>query len=274
MVGMRNMYAAVMGVSLAVAGSVASATTVSLISGAGSQGTLNSAIFKWTDIDGQSAGTGAIDPFLRIQADPSEKGYNSGLLPGSNRTVQFDETTNAGNNHILDISATSGDYDVPKFTIGSTVYREFLLDVNEDKGSDGELIDLTVLRLYLSDNPALITLAAIQAGPLVYDMGVGNMVTLDASLNPGSGKGDMFVYIPESLFQSALTPDSTKRYLYVYSEFGRTSGGPEEWAVGTGGAIGGPTPVVPLPGALAGGAALFGIMMARRVLRRRGNADA
>src|SRR5262245_45624323 len=52
----------------------ARATIVDLINGNG-PGTINGAMFEWTDFS--SSGTGNTDPFLRVQADGTEQGYNT-----------------------------------------------------------------------------------------------------------------------------------------------------------------------------------------------------
>jgi hypothetical protein len=89
---------------------------------------------------------------------------------------------------------------------------------------------------------------------LIYDLG-DNVVLLDAAINPGSGIGDMFALIPDSLFTGP------NQFVYLYSQFGVTDpagGGFEEWAV-----IGEAVPI-PLPPAAytalmtLGAMALFG----------------
>src|SRR5262249_28446129 len=71
------------------------------------------------------------------------------------------------------------------------------------------------------------------------DSGLANSTTilLDYSLNPGSGAGDMFLYVQNSAFSN--DPNSN---IILYSQFGNTPGGDpsttnstndgiEEWAV-------------------------------------------
>ena len=81
-------------------------------------------------------------------------------------------------------------------------------------------------------------------GAPIYDLDTGgdNYVKLDYNLNPGSGKGDMLLFVPESAFTGAGD------YIYLYSMFGVTidgSDGFEEWAVGLGG------PIIPEPTTMA-----------------------
>ena len=76
--------------------------------------------------------------------------------------------------------------------------------------------------------------------------------------NPGSGKGDMFAYIPDSLFTGGT-------YVYLHSEFGENFGsnaGYEEWAVRLQ-----VPPQVPVPGALMLGS--IGVAVVGWIKRRR-----
>ena len=67
-------------------------------------------------------------------------------------------------------------------------------------------------------------------GIKIYDLdsaSVDNWIKLNYSLNTGSGSGDMFAYIPDSLFTGG-------QYVYLYSKFGvhyAKNDGFEEWAV-------------------------------------------
>jgi len=84
----------------------------------GATGTINDAIFQQLNQD-TSAGTGVFNSFVRIQATGIEQGYNT------DGTVEFE--TKAGTwTHSLMLSA------VPTLQLGSTVYREFCLDINQN----------------------------------------------------------------------------------------------------------------------------------------------
>lgn len=191
---------------------------------AGTDGTINGALFQ--QCDAQPTGTGYIRSFVRVQganANASiEQGYNTDARPltmDENKSPQFTRSLLLGQ--------------VPLTSHDGTLYREFLLDINQS--SSKPLLSLDELRIYIGDQPNLSgynatdhTLAGLAP---VYDMGEGNWVKLNYRLNAGSGSGDVFVNVPASMLGS----DGSK-YVYVYSKFGVNLGansGFEEWAVRT-----------------------------------------
>lgn len=186
---------------------------------AGASVTVNGALFQ--QIAPQSTGTGVIQPFVRLQANGTEQGYNTGARP-----VQFDEKTDPNFTRNLLLS------DVPVVTVNGTAYRQFLLDINENSGGNNELLSLDQLQLFQSNSGDLNNFPNL--GTKVYDLDAGgnNLIMLDYSLNHGSGSGDMFALIPDSLFDPSIP------FLYLYSQFGNTVGadgssdaGFEEWSV-------------------------------------------
>jgi len=71
-------------------------------------------------------------------------------------------------------------------------------------------------------------------------------VNLDYSRNSGSGSGDMFMYVPVSLFAGTLPTD----YVYFYSLFGNThssDAGFEEWAMVRQSRAAAPPVITPVP---------------------------
>jgi len=114
---------------------------------------------------------------------------------------------------------------VPIVKIGGINYRQFLLDINQT--SINPLLSLNELKIYQTDVGSLTGYPA-SFGVAIYDLdGAGNStIELNNNLNIGSGEGDMFAYIPDSLFNA-------KPYVYLYSSFGvshGSNGGYEEWA--------------------------------------------
>jgi len=203
---------------------VPSAATLDL-SAAGVTGAVNGAIFH--QIDTQPTGTGVIDSFVRLQSNASvEQGFNT-----TARKLQFDENNSPQFTRALQLG------DVPKINIGGVVYREFLLDINESNSGTDSQLSLDEMRFYVGSVGNLTgydscthKLAGLSA---VYDLdptGSDNWLKLDAGLNPGSGKGDLMVYVPDSVFGG-----NANSFLYLYSKFGvniGNNGGFEEWAHG------------------------------------------
>ena len=233
-----------------VLGSTGRATIVDLTTQ--DSGTINDALFYFSSK--QPTGTGVIDPFLRVQNDPNEHGYNtSGGTP-------FDDKAGPWTHDIQfsDLQST-------QVMVDGTAYYSLLLDVNEPGGSKS-LISLDSLQFYTSDTGGKTTLDLSQLGTLRWslDGGEDSFVMLDAARNSGSGSGDMYAYIPVSAFAGVSNSD----FIYMYCRFGdqaaadgTTEGGFEEWAL-----VASPVPEV---------SALFPILslMAAagltRVLRRR-----
>lgn len=200
----------------------------------GASGFINGAFFQ--QMDEQPMGSDKIS-FVRIRRANQliVQGYNT-----DHRPVEFDEITDLTHTHSLLLT------DVPLVVLGGIQYRQFLLDINQT-GSD-PLLSLDMIQIFLGSAGNLTGYGASPSnlGTLIYDLDTGedSHILLDFSLESGSGSGDMFAYIPNSLF---VGPNS---YVYLYSKFGATvphhnNDGYEEWAVR------GPTPtIVPEPTSL------------------------
>jgi len=193
----------------------------------GSMVTANNAIFK--QADPQPTGTGVINSFVRIQAQGSsqtvEQGYNTNARP-----VQFDEKANTNFDRAIHLS------EVPQVAIDGKPYREFMVDINQN--SKNPYLSLDEFRVYVANVPDLkgynTTTKTLGGYSAVYNLddGVDKFLKLNYRLNPGSGGGDMFAYVPDQLFQGTLSSDP---YVYLYSKFGKQAGatsnaGFEEWA--------------------------------------------
>ena len=178
---------------------------------AGSQGTVNGAIFQHINPD-SSAGSGVFNAFYGIQKNGIEEGYNTG------GTAEFDTKSPES----LLLSA------VPIVTIGGTDYREFCLDINQNDA----YLSLDELRVYVASTGNL-TGYPNAFGTAIYDFDAGedSWLKMNYDLNSGgSGKGDVIFLLESDLFGS-----DQSQYVYLYSKFGvniSANDGFEEWGVG------------------------------------------
>lgn len=182
-------------------------------------GTINNAFF--TLDDDQAAGSGIVYSFVRLSTnDPIEQGYNT-----SGRPLQFDENTSPVFTRDLSLSY------VPLVTLEGTVYREFLLDINQNPS----FLSLDEVKIYQNTVGGLNYSEINLLGTLAYDLdGVEDSEVLLNYLNPGSGVADLLMYVPNINF------DPSKEWLYLYSSFGGygplyiNNDGFEEWYVKSG----------------------------------------
>lgn len=204
----------------------------------GSSGWLDNAFFAQNDITG--AGSGNINSFVRL--DPKRprnlstpEGYNtSGRLQG-NPKFYFDEDNSV---HTRDLLLS----EIPVVTFEDqqgllTEYREFILDINQAScGSDDNcttsLISLNKVNIYLSSVGGSLEQNLSDLGSEIFQLSSSdNWIKLDHDIAQGSGKTDMFMYVPNSYFNIV-----NNDYVYLYSMFGLNypnNAGYEEWAVRT-----------------------------------------
>jgi hypothetical protein len=221
-----------------LAGGTAQAIMVDLLQ-PNSSGSVNTfygtAIFN-TDTT-QPTGTGVFDPFLTVQNNGVEQGYNS-----SNSNAPFDVKRIPQWNHEITVSEMKQKASV---TIGNAVYYRFLIDVNEPNTADKALISLDSLKLFTSPIVGQTTTNVEALGVKRFDldidpagMAADNWALYD-DRNHGSGESDIAVLIPSSAFATASDSD----YVYMYQKWGEhqsadlmlvngTEGGFEETKLG------------------------------------------
>jgi len=236
--------------------SSANATVLDL--GTNGSGTINGALFEVGSL--HPSGTGVYEPFLTIQNNPWEQGYNS-------NTQNFDTKRVPQWNHEIQFSQMS------VTTINGQQYYGFAVDVNEPNGGGRSTISLDGIRFFTSST--IQTSTSVDAngffngslGTLRYDLGANSVLYDDQ--HSGSGTDDINVFVPVSAFAGASPND----YVYLYQRWGNSDdnssgGGFEETRL-----IQGMTPV-PEMGALFPIVGLLVAVGSTHVLRRRQMAKA
>ena len=219
----RNFTAALVALGMVAMASVSQAVIVDLIHN--DQGTVTNsygtAIFQFTNP--QPTGTGVIQPFLRIQANGVEQGYNtSGGTP-------FDDKAGPWT-HDLKFS----DLQSTAVSVNGQSYFKIMVDLNEPNGQGRSTISLDSLKFFSSSTGGATTTNISQLGTLRYDLDAGgdNQVLFDAGRNHGSGSGDAFFYIPASAFAGV----GANEFIYMYVKMGDSdddgsAGGFEEFTL-------------------------------------------
>ncbi len=169
-----------------------------------------------------SAGTGVFVPFVRLQASPNERGFNT------NAPVTFDAKTGTWTHAIL-VSQ------IPIVTIGGVNYWELFVDINDS--NNAKHISLDEMEIWFTNNANLTGYVdngtgfpAASGATKQYDFS-GTMQFND--VNQGSGRGDVRYLVP--LTNIPLPPAGT--YFVLWSKWGTSSatygsdGGFEEWKV-------------------------------------------
>jgi len=194
----------------------AHATIVDLTTSANASGDINGALFFASDQ--QAAGTGFIDPFLRVQASPTEQGYNTdGGFP-------FDDKNPHNFQHSVLLSS------LMQFNLNGTEYFKFTLDANQS-GASNHTFTMTQLQIYTANSGSLLPTSlnadgTIALGSLVYNMNAGGTTNTVVTTATGSGKYDAVVYVPVSLF------NLSDKFVYLFFA-GQGNGGFEEWNAAT-----------------------------------------
>jgi hypothetical protein len=238
-----------LGMAAALLSLNANAAVVDL--GTNGSGTINGALFEVGSI--HPAGTGVFQPFLSIQANGWEQGYNSS-------SGNFDTKREPQWNHEIRFS------DLQVTNINNTAYFGFAVDVNEPNGGNKTFISLDALKIWTSATTQNSTSTngsgffSGSLGTLRYDLGANSVIYNDK--HSGSGTSDINIYVPVSLFAGASPND----FIYMYQRWGNTTtteGGFEETRL-----IAGITPV-PEMNALFPIVGLVTAVGATHVLRRR-----
>ncbi|SIO61514.1 PEP-CTERM protein-sorting domain-containing protein [Singulisphaera sp. GP187] len=228
---------------LALTTSIASASTVIDLTKAGATANETGAfggnfIVQQTTIP--STGSEVIDSFVRLKAEGCERsveGYNTDFRP-----LQFDEAKSPQLTHSLLLS------DVPVVNIDGTNYRQFVLELGPGAGDKSKIVSLNQVQIFLRDSgdlggaftqfPVTKTTPPVIAfvdpfSSEVFQLNTNNpsflQIKLNAALSSQSKPGNMFLYVRDDAFQTAIAgnpflQDPANQYVYLYSQFGRPPG--------------------------------------------------
>ena len=195
----------------------------------GTSAKINGAYF-FTEQPTSSSGTGLIQAFVRVQDGGNddtpgvEDGYNTDARP-----LLHEENTSPSFTTNLSLA------DVPVVTLDDgNQYLEFRLDINQLNSSQflsldelvvmigGTAVDVTGLIDVNGDGVVDPSFLAANGLTVVYDLdGSGNAsILLDYSLNAGSGKSDMFFYVPISSLSADQVANPEDYNVTLYSKFG------------------------------------------------------
>jgi hypothetical protein len=197
------------------------ASVVDLTTSATASGEVNGALFFASDQ--QPSGTGFIDPFLRVQDNGNggfEQGYNTdGGFP-------FNDKDPHNFQHSLLLSSLA------QFDMNGTEYFKFMLDSNQSGTPSNHTFTMSQLQIYTSNNGSQTTTTfnpdgTLNLGTLAYNLNPGGTTNNVITTGTGSGKYDMVMYVPVSLF------NLSDKYVILYFA-GNGDGGFEEWTAATG----------------------------------------
>ncbi|BCG95272.1 hypothetical protein [Mesorhizobium sp. 131-2-1] len=100
--------------------------------------TINGAIFSSSDV-ATGAGTGLLDPFVRIQNNGTEQGYNT----DANVKV-LDDTQKGGSQYVHSLNIA----DIPIQYVNGVGYYRFDLDINESNSGNVQNLSLDTLQIW------------------------------------------------------------------------------------------------------------------------------
>lgn len=203
-----------------VADKTTSAGPCTLPGGAGA----GSVEYIGSSANNQASGTGIFDPFVRLQASPTEQGFNT------DANVTLDAKAGSWT-HAIKVNAIPL-VDCDGAGPGTATCWELFNDINESN---------TAKRISLNDVQIFFTNSAVLSGytpgsPPTFSSPAGNVTTEEYSfhgdilindVNQGSGRGDLRYLVPTA----GHTWDAST-YFVLYSKWGTTTGSAGNFGTG------------------------------------------
>jgi hypothetical protein len=270
MTSLTRIGAALVGAAALLASVNASAATIDLTSGYNVCASTNGAtVCSAKDSDG-STGSGTFPEFVGTNG-----GRPDTFFMYNTTTNPLEAGNQVGNGANQNRDVTLGDFAVTN--VGGTDVFTFVLDINQINTDPEWLLSLDHVSIFMGDgsltgyNAGADTLGGTSA---TWAMTAADVILLNYNLAAGSGRGDLFLYVPVSLFAGF----GTDSHLQMFSSFGGTNvnnDGFEEWSylsctqdkrsTSTATCYTPPPPPVPEPGMLSlFGLGLVGLNVARR----------
>jgi uncharacterized repeat protein (TIGR01451 family) len=171
----------------------------------------------------QSSGTGIFDPFVRLQADPTEQGFNT------DAPVTLDAKSGKWT-HAIKVNAIPV-VDCDGGGTGTATCWELFVDINEN--NTAKRVSLNEVEIWFTDSATLSPYPFTDNGTTTKEYDFSGAIRIN-DVNQGSGRGDLRYLVPTAGHD--WTADT---WFVLYSQWGTTSGTAGNFGTGGYGSDGG-----------------------------------